>query len=87
MYDEMDAIKEDFHNVLQRNGYSPNQFEINIKRGSEYNPYQIVTIQIIITVSKNAIEKQYHLYPGWHSSSNWPADFESDLQQGVFDAS
>ncbi|KTC76552.1 hypothetical protein Lbru_3265 [Legionella brunensis] len=62
MYGEEDVIKEDFRNILFRNGYSDNEFKITIKNGSSYDPNQIVGAQVWITIEKNSIKKQYELY-------------------------
>jgi hypothetical protein len=79
MYGEEDVIKEDFRNVLFRNGYSAKEFKITIENGSSYDPNQIVGSQVWITIEKNSIKKQYELY-----RSDWPNDFETDLINGYF---
>lgn len=82
MYSDEDAIKEDFKNILLRNGFSTNEFEIIIKKGTSYDPNQIVGVQVWITVIRNSIKKRYELY-----RSNWPLDFETDLINGYFNTS
>ncbi|MCW8408585.1 hypothetical protein OQJ13_06310 [Legionella sp. PATHC035] len=79
MHDGEDVIKEDIQNILFRNGVSTHEFKITIKNGSSYDPNQIVSTQVWITIEKNSIKKQYGLY-----RSNWPADFETDLKNGYF---
>ncbi|KTC92400.1 hypothetical protein [Fluoribacter dumoffii] len=79
MHNGEDVIIGDFQNILLRNGYSAHEFKITIKNGSSYDPNQIVSTQVWITIEKNFIKKQYGLY-----RSNWPDDFERDLQKGYF---
>ncbi|KTC82276.1 hypothetical protein Lche_0540 [Legionella cherrii] len=79
MHNGEDVIKEDIQNILFGNGFSTHEFNITIKNGSSYDPNQIVSTQVWITIEKNSIKKQYGLY-----RSNWPADFETDLKNGYF---
>ena len=46
MYGEEDIVKEDVNNILQRNGFSSNDFKITIETGTSYNPSQIVGTQV-----------------------------------------
>jgi hypothetical protein len=79
MYGEEDRVKEDVNDILQRNGFSPNEFKITIETGTTYNPKQIVGVQVWITVEKNSIIKKYGLY-----LTDWPNEFETDLKNGFF---
>ena len=79
MYNEEDIVKEDVNNIIQRSGFSPNEFKITVETGTSYNPKQIVGTQVWITIVKNSIEKKYELY-----LANWPSEFEADLKNGYF---
>ncbi|KTD67682.1 MULTISPECIES: hypothetical protein [Legionella] len=79
MHNGDDVIRQDVQNILLRNGFSANEFTITTKNGSSYDPSQIVSAQVWITIEKNSIKKQYGLY-----RSNWPNDFETDLKNGYF---
>lgn len=79
MFGGENIIKEDFQNILYRNGLSANEFTITIKNGSSYDPNQIVSTQVWITIERNSITKRYGLY-----RTNWPYDFEADLKNGYF---
>ncbi|VEB38522.1 Uncharacterised protein [Legionella sainthelensi] len=79
MFSGEDLIKEDFQNILYRNGLSANEFKITIQNGSSYDPNQIVATQVWITIEKDSIKKRYGLY-----RTNWPDDFETDLKNGYF---
>ncbi|AUH70898.1 hypothetical protein [Legionella sainthelensi] len=79
MFSGEDLIKEDFQNILYRNGLSANEFKITIQNGSSYDPNQIVGTQVWITIEKDSIKKRYGLY-----RTNWPDDFETDLKNGYF---
>ncbi len=79
MHNGEDVIKKDFQNILLRNGFSAHEFKITIKNGSSYDPKQIVSAQVWITIEKNSIKKRYGLY-----RTNWPDDFETDLKKGYF---
>ncbi|STY28235.1 Uncharacterised protein [Legionella wadsworthii] len=74
-----DVIKKDIQNILHRNGFSAHDFKIDVKNGTSYDPNQIVSAQVWITIVRNSIEKRYGLY-----RSNWPEDFEMDLKNGYF---
>ena len=62
MYGEEDVIKNDIKTILFRNGFSDNEFKITIENGSSYDPHQIVSSQVWITIEKNFVKKQYGLY-------------------------
>jgi len=79
MYGEKDLIKEDIRSILYRNGFSADKFKITIENGSSYDPYQIVSVQIWVTIEGNSIKKRYGVY-----RSNWPNDFETDLKNGYY---
>jgi hypothetical protein len=79
MYGEEDIVKEDVNNILQRNGFSSNEFKITVETGTSYNPSQIVGTQVWITIEKNSIIKKYRLY-----LADWPNEFETDLTNGYF---
>ncbi|KTC85252.1 hypothetical protein [Legionella cincinnatiensis] len=79
MFSGENIIKEDFQNILYRNGLSANEFKITIQNGSSYDPNQIVGTQVWITIERDSIKKRYGLY-----RTNWPYDFEADLKNGYF---
>lgn len=79
MHNGEDVIRNDFQNTLYRNGFSAQEFKITIENGSSYDPHQIVSRQVWITIERNSIQKRYGLY-----RSNWPEDFEMDLKNGYF---
>lgn len=79
MFGGENLIKEDFQNILYRNGLSANEFKITIQNGSSYDPNQIVSTQVWITIERDSIKKRYGLY-----RTNWPDDFEADLKNGYF---
>jgi len=65
--------------ILQRNGFTSNEFKITTETGTSYNPSQIVGTQVWITIEKNSIIKKYRLY-----LADWPNEFETDLKNGYF---
>ena len=79
MYGAENVIKGDINSVLIRNGFSASEFNITIKTGSSYDPKQIVSTQVWITIEKNSATKKYGLY-----RTDWPNDFETDLNNGYF---
>ncbi|QMT59080.1 hypothetical protein [Legionella sp. PC997] len=79
MHNGEEVITKDFQSILLRNGFSTQEFKITIKNGSSYDPNQIVSTQVWITIEKDFIQKKYGLY-----RTNWPYDFESDLNNGYF---
>lgn len=79
MYGEEDIVKEDVNGIIQRSGFSPDEFKVTIETGTSYNPSQIVGTQVWITIVKNSIEKKYRLY-----LADWPHEFETDLKNGHF---
>ena len=50
MYGEEDIVKEDVNGIIQRSGFSPDEFKVTVETGTSYNPSQIVGTQVWITI-------------------------------------
>lgn len=76
-----DSEREDFEQAIRNKGFSPGDFELTESR----DPVQgagvyVVTGTVTIERKSSGAKKSYQAGHG----SAWTAEFEADLQRGVF---
>jgi hypothetical protein len=71
---------ENYKNTLIKHGYVEKDFELSTKPTPPSNIEYQLKSEIIVKFTKTGVERSYKAGHGYH----WIADFERDLNRGIF---